>query len=711
MVDLSHEPRWGRIAEGGGEDPYLGSVMAAARVHGAQGDDYSALDKVVTSPKHFAAYGQPEGGRDYNTTDMSEQRLWSLYLPPFEAAIDAGADTSMCSFNAINGVPGCGNPHTLTDILKRTWNFDGFVESDYTAVAEMRACPPKNPDTGPCGHGVAADGPDAGALALNSGVDSEMVSTNIRDFGKQLLAQHKISMSRINDAVRRILRVKVRAGLFEHPYADQSKIPGQTLTPDDRKAAREGAGKSMVLLKNDDGTLPLDPNKSVAVIGPLGNDQHDMLGPWWGQGQDADAISPYTGIKAQDQNTTFTAGCTMSNSELADPEHECATDAAFDAAVEAANAADQVVLALGETREMSGEAESRSNIDLPGLQHELIDRIKATGKPLVVVLFNGRPLTLSKVADSAPAILKAWFPGKRQAAAGAASIDVRSAGSSSVVGAQRRGERGGGAHRAGEHERRSRPGRVGDRASRRAPAEVAGGRGDGDLDRAEDGADHDQDGDERAHGGRAQRAAAAALRGRRTPGARGGLDGKGGGGDDEDRAGCGQRGSGRPRRADQEDERRPGDPGELARRGLRGVGGADGLGVAEQRGEQRAHAGADRRRGQPEHGGEGDERGQRGAWGAAVAARTAPATSAPVSRTAVWPRRSTSRPRSGPPTPSATPKVPATTPAAANEPVRRCVCTSSPMLNTVSGRRATMETAKRRRAPGVERMASMARRA
>jgi beta-glucosidase len=411
MVDVSHEPRWGRIAEGGGEDPYLGSVMAAARVRAAQGNDYSAPDKVVTSPKHFAAYGQPEGGREYNTTDMSEQRLWNLYLPPFKAAVDAGSDTAMCSFNAINGIPGCANHETMTDILKGRWGFDGFIESDYTAVAELRACPPKNPDTGPCGHGVAADGPDAAQAALNAGVDSEMVSTNIVDFGKQLLAQHRISINRINDAVRRILRVKFRAGLFEHPYVDQSQIPSKTLQPADRDAAREAAGRSMVLLKNDNGTLPLDPGKSVAVIGPLGDDQHDMLGPWWGQGQDADAVSVFTGIKAQDPNTTFTPGCTMSNSDLADPEHECASDAGFDAAVAAANAADQVVLALGETREMSGEAESRSNIDLPGLQQELIDRIAATGKPFAVVLFNGRPLTLSKVVASSPAILEAWFPG------------------------------------------------------------------------------------------------------------------------------------------------------------------------------------------------------------------------------------------------------------------------------------------------------------
>jgi beta-glucosidase len=421
MVDVSHEPRWGRISEGAGEDPYLGSVMAAARVHAAQGTDYSAPDKVVTSPKHLAAYGQPEGGREYNTTDMSVQRLQNFYLPPFKAAIDAGADTAMCSFNAISGVPGCANPDIETSFLKKRLGFDGFIESDYTAVAELRVCPPKNPDTGPCGHGVAADGPGAAQAALNAGTDMEMVSTNYVDFGKQLLAQHRISMSRIDDAVKRILRVKFRAGLFDHPYVDQSKIPGLTMQPADRAAERKAAGESMVLLKNDKSTLPLDPSKSVAVIGPLGEDQHDMLGPWWGQGQDADAVSVLTGIKAQDPNTTFTAGCTISNSDLADPAHECASDAGFDAAVAAANAADQVVLALGETREMSGEAESRSNIDLPGLQQELIDRIAATGKPFAVVLFNGRPLSLSNVAASSPAILEAWFPGLE---AGNAVADV-----------------------------------------------------------------------------------------------------------------------------------------------------------------------------------------------------------------------------------------------------------------------------------------------
>jgi beta-glucosidase len=428
MVDVSHEPRWGRISEAAGEDPYLGAVFAAARVKAAQGSDYSAPDKVVASVKHFAAYGQPEGGREYNTTDMSEQRLRNLYLPPFKAAIDAGADTAMCSFNAINGVPGCADYALETSILKGEWGFDGFIESDYTAVAELRACPPKTPDEGPCGHGVAADGPGAAQAALTAGTDSEMVSTNIRDYGKQLLAQGKISKARLDDAVRRILRVKFRAGLFDHPYVDQAKAadPASFVTAEDRAAARAAAGKSMVLLKNDGATLPLDPAKSVAVIGPLGDDQHDMLGPWWGQGRDADAVTVFAGIQAQALNppaNSFTAGCTILDKDPPDnsPADECGSDAGFAVAVAAATAADQVVLALGESRGQSGESASRSEIGLPGKQQQLIDAIKATGKPFVVVLFNGRPLTLTDVAASSPAILEAWFPGVE---AGNAVADV-----------------------------------------------------------------------------------------------------------------------------------------------------------------------------------------------------------------------------------------------------------------------------------------------
>jgi beta-glucosidase len=424
MIDVSHEPRWGRIAEAAGEDPYLNSVLGAARVKAIQGRDYSARDKLVASPKHFAAYGQPEAGRDYNTTDMSIQRLWNLYLPPFKAAIDAGADTAMCSFNAINGVPGCGNDYLMNEILKGEWDFDGFVESDWTAVAELRACPPVNPNSGECGHGVAEDGPAAAELALESGVDSEMTSTLIRDFGEQLLRERRISMRRIDDAVRRILRIKFRAGLFENPYAPYTpaEAEAQMLRPDAVAAARKAASRSMVLLRNEGGILPLDPTKRTAVIGPLARNQHDMLGPWWGAGRDSDVVTVLDGINAQSPGATYAEGCKLSNTEPphTDPEG-CGSDAGFPEAVAVASAADQVVLAVGETREMSGEAAARSTLDLPGRQEELIEAIKATGKPYAVVLFTGRPLALEDVIDDMPALLEAWFPGVQ---AGHAVADV-----------------------------------------------------------------------------------------------------------------------------------------------------------------------------------------------------------------------------------------------------------------------------------------------
>ena len=274
MVDVSHEPRWGRISEAAGEDPYLNSVMAAARVKGAQGNDYSAPDKVVTSVKHFVAYGQPEAGRDYNTTDMSLQRLWNFYLPPFKAAVDAGADTAMCSFNAINGVPGCANKYTETQILKQRWGFDGFIESDYTAVAELRACPGVNPAGGPCGHGVAEDGADAARQALNAGTDSEMVSTNYRDFGPQLVAQRagldaahqrRGAPHPAREVPRRAVRAPVRRR--------RRRRRASSCCRENRAAARRAAQRSMVLLKNDGPTLPLDPTKSTAMIGPLGDEQ------------------------------------------------------------------------------------------------------------------------------------------------------------------------------------------------------------------------------------------------------------------------------------------------------------------------------------------------------------------------------------------------------------------------------------------------------
>jgi beta-glucosidase len=400
MVDVSHEPRWGRISEAAGEDPYLNSVMAAARVKAAQGRDYAAKDKVVTSVKHYAAYGQPEGGRDYGTTDMSENRLRNYYLPPFKAAIDAGADTAMCSFNAINGVPGCANKRLETDVLKNEWNWDGFIESDYTAVEELR------------NHGVAESGADAGAKALMAGTDSEMVSTHIRDNGVQLLKDGKITMARLDDAVRRILRVKFRAGLFDNPYVDPAKAEAAQELPDALAAARKAGGRSMVLLENQGKVLPLDPTKKTAVIGPLADNGKDQVGPWWGRGDDSKKVTVLQGIREQSPGATYAEGCKLPGNEPPDyDESEDCPTTDFTEAVNVAKAADQVVLAVGETRAHSGEATTRSVIDLPGNQEKLIADIKATGKPFVVVLFNGRPLTLDGVTGVAPAILEAWFPG------------------------------------------------------------------------------------------------------------------------------------------------------------------------------------------------------------------------------------------------------------------------------------------------------------
>src|SRR5918992_4520800 len=427
MVDVSHEPRWSRISEAAGEDPYLNSLMGVARVKGTQGGDYGQRDKLAASPKHFAAYGEPEAGRDYATTDMSESRLWNMYLPPFKAAIDAGADTAMCSFNAINGVPGCAHDELMNEVLKDDWDFDGFVESDWTAVTELRACPPRNPDAGECGHGVAADGPEAAALALNAGVDSEMTSTLFRTHGAQLVEDGEVSMRRIDDAVRRILRVKFRAGLFENPFSPYTpaEAEAQMLKEDAVAAAKKAAARSMVLLQNEGDVLPLDASKDTAVIGPLARNQHDMLGPWWGRGRDEDVVTVFDGIDQQNTApTTYAEGCKLSNTEPphTDPEG-CQTDAGFGEAVAVASAAQQVVLAVGESREMSGEAASRSTLDLPGRQEELIRQIRAAnpGKPIAVVLFSGRPLALEDVIGDMPALLQAWFPGV-QAGPGVADV-------------------------------------------------------------------------------------------------------------------------------------------------------------------------------------------------------------------------------------------------------------------------------------------------
>ena len=393
MVDIARDPRWGRISEGAGEDPYLGAAFARARVRGFQGNDYSAPDKILACAKHWVAYGAAEGGRDYNTTDLSEQTLREIYFPPFKAAVDAGVGTLMSSFNAINGVPASGNPFTLTKVLRQEWKFDGFVVSDYTAVTEM------------INHGIAANEEDAAAAALNAGVDMEMVSRSFNTFGPQLLKQNRLSMATIDEAVRRILRIKFRLGLFDHPYTDEARESGALLRPESLRLAREIAGRSMVLLKNDRNVLPLDKNiRSIAVIGPLADDRRAPLGWWSGDGKEENTITPLAGIKAKVSPQTkvgYAKGCEVKGDSTA----------GFQEAIDLAKGSDVAVVFVGELAEMVGEAASRSSLDLPGRQLELVQAIHATGKPTIVVLVNGRPLTIGWVVNNVPAILESWMGG------------------------------------------------------------------------------------------------------------------------------------------------------------------------------------------------------------------------------------------------------------------------------------------------------------
>jgi beta-glucosidase len=403
MVDIARDPRWGRIMEGSGEDPFLGAAMAAARVRGFQGTNYGQPDKVVACAKHWVAYGAAEGGRDYNTTEVSERTLREIYFPPFKATVDAGVGTFMSAFNDLDGVPTSANPFTLTDVLRKEWQFDGIVVSDYTSVRELIA------------HGLAADGAEAATYALTAGVDMEMVSRHINESGAQLVKEGKIPMAAIDEAVRRVLRIKFRLGLFENPYGDEARERATIFNAAHLAAARELAARSFVLLKNERETLPLKKElKSIAVIGPLGEDAQSVIGAWSGDGRKQDAVSLLAGLRAKASPTTkinYAKGCEVTGNSRA----------GFEAAVRAAKKSDFAILAVGESADMSGEAASRSSLDLPGMQLELIQAIHATGKPYAVVLMNGRPLTINWVAENSPAILETWFAGTQ---AGHAIADV-----------------------------------------------------------------------------------------------------------------------------------------------------------------------------------------------------------------------------------------------------------------------------------------------
>jgi beta-glucosidase len=395
MVDIARDPRWGRISEGAGEDPYLGAAFARARVRGFQGADYSAADKILACAKHWVAYGAAEGGRDYNTTDLSENTLREIYFPPFKAAVDAGVGTLMSSFNAINGVPASANAFTLTKVLRQEWKFDGFVVSDYTSVKEL------------INHGLVANEEEAAAAALNAGVDMEMVSRSYNTFGPQLLQQNKLSTATIDEAVRRVLRIKFRLGLFDRPYTDEAAEPNSLLRPESIRLAREIAGRSMVLLKNDRDVLPLQKNVgSIAVIGPLADDRRAPLGWWAGDGKEENTVTPLAGIKAKVSAQTkvgYAKGCDVKDESTA----------GFQEAINLAKQSDVAVVFVGELAEMVGEAASHSSLDLPGQQLELVQAIQATGKPTIVVLVNGRPLTVSWIVNNIPAILESWMGGSQ----------------------------------------------------------------------------------------------------------------------------------------------------------------------------------------------------------------------------------------------------------------------------------------------------------
>lgn len=406
MVDISRDARWGRVMEGAGEDTYLGSKIAAARVRGFQGKGIGQLDAVMACAKHFAAYGAALAGRDYNSVDMSLRHLWQYYLPPFKAALDAGAATFMNSFNDLNGTPATASPYLQRDILKGAWKFDGFVVSDWGSIGEMIP------------HGYAKDCKDAAQMAMNGGSDMDMESRCYIENLAQLVKEGKVKEEQINDAVRRILTKKYELGLFENPYrfSDEKREKQVLNSPAFREAARDMARKSIVLLKNEKQVLPLAKNlKTIALVGPLAKSNEDMKGFWsvdWGKNDRL--VSLYEGVEAKVGGQTkllYAQGCGVEDSSTQ----------GFAQAVRAAQQADVVIMAVGEKYDMSGEGHSRANIHLPGVQEELVKAIQATGKPVVVLVMGGRPLIFNWTADHVPAVAFTWWLGSE---AGNAMADV-----------------------------------------------------------------------------------------------------------------------------------------------------------------------------------------------------------------------------------------------------------------------------------------------
>lgn len=394
MVDIARDPRWGRIAEGSGEDPYLGRALAVARVRGFQSADLETGRRVAACPKHYVAYGAAEGGRDYNTVDISERLLRDVYLPPFKAAFDAGAGSTMSAFNDIGGVPASANPFTLRTILRDEWGWPGVVVSDFNAIREL------------VNHGVAADLKDAARLAILAGVDIDMESGAYASHLAELVEEGAVPVEVVDEAVRRVLQLKFNLGLFDDPFIDETRA-GQIIPRDDFRAhALEAARQSIVLLKNESDLLPLGREKiRLAVIGPLADNRGDLLGAWSSAGRAEDAETILQGIKIYlpESAVEFVQGCSLYGNESED----------FSEAVAAARHADVIVLAVGEGADLSGEAHSRAHLGLPGRQQELADVLAATGKPIVAVLLTGRPLVVPRLVEQTEALLVAWHGGIR----------------------------------------------------------------------------------------------------------------------------------------------------------------------------------------------------------------------------------------------------------------------------------------------------------
>ncbi len=423
MVDISRDPRWGRVAEGAGEDPYLGSEMAKAMVFGYQGKDLSLNNTIMACVKHFALYGAPEAGRDYNTVDMSHVRMYNEYFPPYKAAVDAGVGSVMASFNEVDGIPATGNKWLMTEVLRNQWKFKGFVVTDYTGINEM------------IDHGMG-DLQQVSALAMNAGVDMDMVGEGFLTTLKKSVQEGKVNIKQIDLAVKRILEAKYDLGLFDDPYkyCDANRTKNEVYSQANRDIARNIAAQSMVLMKNTNEILPLKSQKNIAVIGPLADNAENMPGTWSVAAKHKDAISLLAGLKKTfgnsvnftyakgsniDYDATFEQNAAMFGKNTYRDSRS--KEEMLKEAIEVANKADVILLAIGETAEMSGESSSRTNISIPQAQKDLLKELKKTGKPIVLVLFAGRAMEINEESELADAILNVWFPGSE---AGLAISDV-----------------------------------------------------------------------------------------------------------------------------------------------------------------------------------------------------------------------------------------------------------------------------------------------